>query len=109
MVRDAVKKNANLRNIIYNDGANDYVHAGIAFFGGGRNYGVLEDTNYAFQDYNAYEVSLVQVGKPELQLAAGQESFYFYIHDATTKGFLPEDQTAMLADDKEAYSCLYKK
>lgn len=109
MVLDAASKNANLKNIVYNDGKINYVHAGIAFFGGGRNYGVLEDTNYAFRDYNAYEVSLREVGKPEFQLAAGNESFYFYIHDATTKGFLPEDQAAMLADNDEAYSCIYKK
>ena len=109
MVRDAAAKNSNLKNIVYNNGSNDYVHAGIAFFGGGRNYGVLEDSSYNFHKYNAYEVSLVQVGKPELQLAAGQESFYFYIHDATTASFLPEHQEAMLKNADEAYSCIYKK
>ena len=109
MVRDAAAKNSNLKNIVYNNGSKDYVHAGIAFFGGGRNYGVLDDSSYNFHKYNAYEVSLVQVGKPEFQLAAGQESFYFYIHDATTASFLPEHQDAMLNNADEAYSCIYKK
>jgi len=43
-----------------------------------------------------------------LQTAAGNESFYFMLNDATTQNFLPEHQEQILKT-KEAYSCIYKK
>ena len=49
----------------------------------------------------------LRINRPELAIAAGTESFYFHIFDATTKSFLPEDQRRMLASDK-AYECIYK-
>ena len=87
----------------------DTVHAGIVFFGGGKNYGVLETSGYTNFAFNSYEISLVTANKAELQLAAGKESFYFYIYDSTTLGFLPEDQDRMQNNSDEGYSCLYKK
>ena len=87
----------------------DMVHAGIVFFGGGKNYGVLETSGYTNFAFNSYEISLVDANKAELQLAAGKESFYFYIYDSTTLGFLPEDQDRMQKNGEEGYSCLYKK
>lgn len=103
------KYNATLRNVVYNYNGTDYIHAGIAFFGGGKNYGVLDDTNYSFRDYNHYEISLDDAGMTYLKIAAGNESFYFFIHDALTAGFLPQDQVAMLSSSSEAYSCVYQK
>ena len=87
----------------------DTVHAGIVFFGGGKNYGVLDTSGYTNFAFNSYEISLVTANKAELQLAAGKESFYFYIYDSTTLGFLPEDQDRMQNNSDEGYSCLYKK
>lgn len=87
---------------------NQMVHAGIAFFGGGKNYSVLDASGYENYAFNPYEISLAQAGKSGLELAAGYESFYFYLYDGTTKGFLPEHQQALLDNENEAYSCLYK-
>ena len=84
----------------------DMIHAGIVFFGGGKNYSILDTTEYTNVDLSKYEVSLNSAGKYALQMVAGQESFYFYIYDSTTKGFLPEDQERML-NSKDKYNCIY--
>ena len=110
-----------LNTIVYNKQNDDktttqYVHGGIAFFGGGKNYGVVDFKNYEFQQLNGYEVKLSDVGKVQLQVAAGDESFYFLLNDSTTTGFLPEDQEELLnpspnsgIDPEEAYAPIYKK
>ena len=97
-----------LNTIAYNDDGTQYVHGGIAFFGGGKNYSVFDTIDYDFYVLNGYEIKLSDVGKVELQLAAGNESFYFMLNDSTTTGFLPEDQQSLLASS-EAYSPIYKK
>lgn len=97
-----------LNNIVYRDDENEYVHGGIAFFGGGKNYGVFESQNYTFKNLNGYEVKLSDVGKIQLQLAAGNESFYFMLNDSTTQGFLPQDQDEMISSGL-AYSPIYIK
>ena len=139
LVRAAVRRNSNLINAIYNaeveaeakisgsswisiwdrdangDGIKelqqyDKVHAGIAFFGGGKNYGVLEYDNFDFYEFSKpYEISFADAGKFYLTLAAGDEDFYFVIYDSTTLNFLYETQEAMRKDAEEGYSCLYKK
>ncbi|MBQ4558454.1 MAG: Ig domain-containing protein [Clostridia bacterium] len=95
------------------DGTGEYVHGGIAFFGGGKNYGVVEhrDHIYKFAKLQGYEVKLSDVGKADLQLAAGDESFYFLLNDDHS-GFLPKHQQDFLntqnAEDlKEAYAPIY--
>ena len=64
-----------------------YVHAGIAFFGGGRNYGVFEDLTHsgAGLGLDGFEVSLELVGKDFLDAAAGPENFYFNIYDSNNE------------------------
>lgn len=88
--------------IVTQDG---YVHAGIAFFGGGRNYGLFEDK--ANMNLEGFEVSLSDIDKSTLEKAAGSEHFYFNIYDKTTSGFTPEDQNNMTS--AEMYACIYKK
>ena len=97
-----------LNTIAYTSGGTQYVHGGIAFFGGGKNYSVFETVDYDFYVLNGYEIKLSDVNKIELQVAAGNESFYFMLNDSTTHGFLPEDQKDLLVS-AEAYSPIYKK
>ena len=97
------------KQIAYKKDGKQYVHGGIAFFGGGKNYGVFENaTNSKWPyAYNGYPVSLSDVNRPELIMAAGEEEFYFLLHDSTTQGFLPQNQEAILKS-ADAYSFVYK-
>lgn len=88
--------------IVTEDG---YVHAGIAFFGGGRNYGLFEDN--ANLNLEGFEVALGDVDKSTLERAAGVEHFYFNIYDKTTASFTPQDQLNM--SEAEMYACIYNK
>ncbi len=106
MVSAIASKDA-FKNIVYKSGDTSYVHGGIAFFGGGKNYGIFEAKNYTFKDLNGYEISLSDVNSAYLQIAAGRESFYFLLHDRTTADFLPEDQEKLL-ESENAYDCIYK-
>lgn len=83
----------------------NYLHAGIAFFGGGKNYGLFEDN--ANTNLEGFTVSLSDVDKTPLTTAAGTEPFYFNIYDNTTSGFTPEMQESM--SDADMYACIYNK
>lgn len=107
----------NFKDIIvnYNGGTYDgdgekYVHGGIAFFGGGKNYCCFED-NRTEPKYtlNGYTVSLADVDSSYLNLAAGNESFYFLLHDANEKNFTPAKQDEILANDATAFDFVFKK
>ncbi len=106
---EGIADDPNFKNIIYNKGGEKYVHAGIAFFGGGKNYGVFECKNAEetqFSQFVGYEIGLDDVDKGFLAAAAGREKFYFMLYDSTSQ-FLPETQDAYL-DSKNAYDCIYK-
>lgn len=97
-------------NIVYNKNGKKFAHAGITFFGGGRNYGVFEYKNPAnpiFAELTGYEINLADAGKEFLNAAAGGESFYFLLSDATSS-FLPEEQERLLASEN-AYDCITKR
>ena len=102
------------KSIIYSDpnynGGAEYVHGGIAFFGGGKNYGVFEQVNVdkSFASLNGYQVTLAQAGRIELELAAGSQPFYFMMHDSTTLNFTPKTQEEILASE-EAYAFVYQR
>lgn len=102
-----VAKTPTYSNLLYNYGGVDYIHAGIVFFGGGKNYSVIEtaitsDFNHAFQ---SYEVALSdeEVGQGYLENAAGKQPFYFFIYDKSGT-FTYETQLNL----KDKYSCLKK-
>lgn len=95
------------RPILTNYNNSQYVHGGIAFFGGGKNYCVFDCVNYTFKPLGSYKIGLDDVGRNELEYAAGSEKFYFLMHDSTTQGFSPEDQEAILKTP-EANAPLYK-
>lgn len=82
----------------------DYIHAGIAFFGGGKNYSVIENNiaeENALGVFSKYEVRLLNVGIANLELAAGEQPFYFMLYD-TQSGFSYENQENM----SNKYDCL---
>ena len=91
-----------------NVGRIEYVHGGVAFFGGGKNYGVFEQINSekSFASLNGYQITLAQAGRTELQLAAGEEPFYFLMHDKTTINFTPKIQDELLSSE-EGYAFVY--
>lgn len=98
------------KNVVYNDkSGTTWVHGGIAFFGGGKNYGVIDYSNYTYHDFREYEISFATIGRFELNIAAGSESFYFYMHDATTESFLPDEQQRLINNAQEGFACLEKK
>ncbi|MBE5735452.1 MAG: hypothetical protein E7361_03310 [Clostridiales bacterium] len=74
-----------------------YVHGGIVLFGGGKNYGVIEKKDmmdhqeYGFDKLNEYEISLSEVDKGFLEMAAGSEKFYFVMYGSNSQ-FSPVDQ-----------------
>ncbi len=102
-------------SIICAEGEKQYVHGGIVFFGGGRNYGVFENKGESFKgiyeniDFENYKISLAEVGKDILEEAAGDLPFYFTLYDAETKkefGFGPLQQEYIL-NSGSAYDCIY--
>lgn len=111
MVKKIGTTNPAFSNIMVKENVNEeetsYVHGGIAFFGGGKNYGVFETINYSFYGLNGYYVGLADVNQGTLNRAAGPEKFYFLLHDATTRNFLPKHQAAILASG-DAYEFVLK-
>ena len=105
MVESLAAKEA-FKNILVDHNEKDYVHGGIAFFGGGKNYGIFETKDYKFYNLNGYKVTLNEAGRGELEAAAGEEEFYFLMHDATTVNFTPAKQAQILASS-DAYSFIY--
>lgn len=88
-------------NILDNiDGVN-YVHAGIAFFGGGKNYSVFEnllDTSAFEAQFSTYKVALEELNdgvnnQGYLSVAAGNEPFYFFIYNANNSFTYDKQQT----------------
>lgn len=95
--------------VVYGDTPqNYYVHAGIAFYGGGKNYGVLDyNLTGASKDwtFGGYAVSFADIERAYLTLASGTEDFYFVLYDRATSGFSPVTQKEILASGK-AYDCI---
>ncbi|MDE5602008.1 MAG: hypothetical protein K2J16_05870 [Clostridia bacterium] len=83
------------KNLIATDGNNSYAHGGIAFYGGGKNYSILDTSEYTFEKMNEYVVNLTILKNSQdsnlkqqgtlLPLAAGMESFRFVMFDATSE------------------------
>ncbi len=93
------------QNIITPHDNKNYVHAGIAFFGGGKNYSVFDSEKPITLGH--YDVSLGDAGMDILSIAAGEEDFYFFIYDKLSD-FTPKFQQEMLSSEK-AYDCIKPK
>lgn len=114
MIKVYTDKSGNDASIIYKG---KYVHGGIVFFGGGKNYGIFEDNSKNFQNipnFNAndiklqeYNISLGDVGQSTLEQAAGNKPFYFMIYGANSN-FNFEDQVGIL-NGGYADNCIFFK
>ena len=105
IIKDAAKTEG-YSNILYTYEGKEYVHAGIVIFGGGKNYGVVENLitsgfNHAFSEYN---VTLRELeGQGYLETASGGEAFYFIAYNKNST-FTYVTQITMT----DKYDCLYK-
>lgn len=93
----AVKANGGdtYKNIIATKDGTEYVHGGIAFYGGGKNYSVLDMSRYTFEKMSTYNVNINSLEKANddilssqgkyLPLAAGNGDFRFVMFDASSK------------------------
>ena len=76
--------------LIHVENSTEYVHGGIVFFGGGKNYSVF-DSKEATSSLNAYQISLSEVDVGYLQHAAGYEPFYLFMFDEKAYTSVSED------------------
>ena len=95
------------KNIFTDYQSKTFVHAGIVFFGGGKNYSVFDSDGNLARELGQYEISLATVNRPELLYAAGDEDFYFFIYDMAST-FTPQMQQDKLQSG-EIYDCIYRK
>lgn len=82
------------KNLIADNNGAEFVHGGIAFFGGGKNYSVLDTSKYTFEKMNDYPINLSILTNSSnstvanqgllLPLAAGIYDFRFVMFDATS-------------------------
>lgn len=110
---ESIANNPAFKNILYND-ANykDYVHGGIAYFGGGLNYNVVDRSEYKGYTLHGYQIGLDDVSTGNgtfdqvLPLAAGNTDFYFLLCDTTNITFTPVIQDKLYSDGG-AYDFIY--
>lgn len=93
MMKEVAKVKSECRDIILNVGGAEYVHGGIAFYGGGYNYSYLDLTraNDETKQFGVYDVniSVLENSKDEniqkqgrmLPMAAGAGDFRFYLYN----------------------------
>ena len=93
MMKEVANEDKKCRDIILNVGGTEYVHGGIAFYGGGYNYSYLDLTraNDETKQFGVYDVniSVLENSKDEniqkqgkmLPLAAGTGDFRFYLYN----------------------------
>lgn len=93
MMKEVAKVNTACRDIILNVGGTEYVHGGIAFYGGGYNYSYLDltEANDETKQFGVYDVniSVLENSKDEniqkqgktLPMAAGAGDFRFYLYN----------------------------
>lgn len=93
MMKEVAKVKSECRDIILNVGGTEYVHGGIAFYGGGYNYSYLDltEANDETKQFGVYDVNIevLRNSKDEkikqqgemLPLAAGAGDFRFYLYN----------------------------
>ena len=89
-------KKAGYQNILSNYGGQDCINLCVIFFGGGKNYSVLENkiaSENRLSEFNTYQITFGDMGTSNLEFAAGSQPFYFLGYDATSS-FTYADQLA---------------
>ena len=93
MMKEVANVKSECRDIILNVGGTEYVHGGIAFYGGGYNYSYLDltEANDETKQFGVYDVniSVLENSKDEnirnqgkmLPQAAGAGAFRFYLYN----------------------------
>lgn len=93
MMKEVAKVNTACSDIILKVGETEYVHGGIAFYGGGYNYSYLDLTraNDETKQFGVYDVNISVLKNSEkenikqqgemLPLAAGKGDFRFYLYN----------------------------
>lgn len=93
MMKEVAKVKTECRDIILNVGGTEYVHGGIAFYGGGYNYSYLDLTraNDETKQFGVYDVNIsvlenskdenIQMQGKMLPMAAGAGDFRFYLYN----------------------------
>ena len=93
MMKEVANVKEECRDIILNVGGTEYVHGGIAFYGGGYNYSYLDltEANDETKQFGVYDVniSVLENSKDEnirnqgkmLPMAAGAGDFRFYLYN----------------------------
>ena len=93
MMKEVAKVEEKCRDIILNVGGTEYVHGGIAFYGGGYNYSYLDLTraNDETKQFGVYDVNISVLQNSEnenirqqgdmLPRAAGKGDFRFYLYN----------------------------
>ena len=93
MMKEVANVKEECRDIILNVGGTEYVHGGIAFYGGGYNYSYLDLTraNDETKQFGVYNVNIDVLADSEnekiknqgemLPLAAGAGDFRFYLYN----------------------------
>lgn len=93
MMKEVAKVKEECRDIILNVGGTEYVHGGIAFYGGGYNYSYLDltEANDETKQFGVYDVNIkvLENSKDEniqkqgrmLPMAAGAGDFRFYLYN----------------------------
>ena len=65
-----------------------YAHGGIIFYGGGKNYHILDTSNYTGYSLTTHNVSMNQMGDSTfvkcIPWVAGTEPFRFVMYDSTS-------------------------
>lgn len=93
MMKEVAKVKKECRDIILNVGGTEYVHGGIAFYGGGYNYSYLDltEANDETKQFGVYDVNIsvlenskyenIQKQGKMLPMAAGAGDFRFYLYN----------------------------
>ena len=93
MMKEVANVKSECRDIILNVGGTEYVHGGIAFYGGGYNYSYLDltEANDETKQFGVYDVNISVLQNSEnenirqqgkmLPSAAGAGDFRFYLYN----------------------------